>query len=334
MTISYSNSGVPLWTNRYKGPGNAEDSAYAIAVDASGNVFVTGISPTGCGVGAQDYATVAYSNGGVPLWTNRYNGPGNSFDYGRAIAVDGNGNVFVTGASTGVDGWGDYATIAYSNSGVPLWTNRYDRGGEAEGIAVDSSGNIFVTGGTGGRGLAYATIKYSILGAPVWSNLFERPTNPDAAHVAIAVDSSGTVFVTGYSATNATPPYNIGYTTIAYSNSCVPLWTNRYNDPNPNGPAVALTTAADSNGNVFVTGYSYGTNSSDYATIKYSSSAPPPRLDFQVLNNQLVLSWTNAGFNLQSAPALIGPFTDLAGATSPYTNAFTTSQQFFRLKEN
>jgi hypothetical protein len=38
-----------------------------------------------------------------------------------------------------------------------------------------------------------------------------------------------------------------------------------------------------------------------------------------LLNNQLVLSWTNAGFNLQSAPALIGPFTNLA-ATSHCTN--------------
>jgi len=35
------------------------------------------------------------------------------------------------------------------------------------------------------------------------------------------------------------------------------------------------------------------------------------------VNNELVLSWTNAGFNLQSAPALTGPFTNLPAATSP-----------------
>jgi hypothetical protein len=53
-----------------------------------------------------------------------------------------------------------------------------------------------------------------------------------------------------------------------------------------------------------------------------------------LLNNQLVLSWTNAGFNLQSAPALTGPFTNLPAATSPYTNSLTAPQQFFRLISN
>jgi hypothetical protein len=74
-----------------------------------------------------------------------------------------------------------------------------------------------------------------------------------------------------------------------------------------------------------------GTNY-DYVTIKYSSSVSPPRLSFQLLSAQLVLSWTNAGFNLQSAPAVTGPFTNLPAATSPYTNALTGPQLFFRLK--
>jgi len=86
---------------------------------------------------------------------------------------------------------------------------------------------------------------------------------------------------------------------------------------------------------VFVTGYAVASDDhAYYTTIKYSSSVPPPRLDFQLLNNQLVLSWTNAGFNLQSAHAVTGSFTNHPAATSPYTNALTTSQQFFRLNGN
>ncbi|HYV26379.1 MAG TPA: hypothetical protein VFA77_02530 [Candidatus Eisenbacteria bacterium] len=45
-----------------------------------------------------------------------------------------------------------------------------------------------------------------------------------------------------------------------------------------------------------------------------------------------MLSWTNAGLNLQTAPAVTGPFTNLPAATSPYTNVTTNAQQFFRLK--
>src|SRR4051794_16644232 len=87
----------------------------------------------------------ALAQGGAPLWTNRYNGPGNGNDVATGIAVDGNGNVFVTGHSVGNGSSDDYATIKYSNAGVALWTNRYNGPGNgrdtAVGLAVDSNGN-------------------------------------------------------------------------------------------------------------------------------------------------------------------------------------------------
>src|SRR6516225_1556457 len=91
-TAVYAQGGVPLWTNRYSGPGNAGGSARAVAADGSGNVFVTGSTANGY---YYDYATVAYSAAGIPLWTNRYNGPAQETDVPVAVAVDGGGNVFV-----------------------------------------------------------------------------------------------------------------------------------------------------------------------------------------------------------------------------------------------
>jgi hypothetical protein len=285
-TIKYSGAGVPLWTNRYNGPGNSWDDAYAIAVDGSGDVVVTGYS---VGMGSSyDYATLKYSSTGVPLWTNRYAGPGNGGDYASALALDDSGNVFVTGHSVGTGSSYDYATIKYSSTGVPLWTNRYNglgNGGDyAYALAVDGSGNVFVTG----RSLCpwnitnfyvYTTVAYSSVGQPLWTNFYRGPdwTNPygalangDNEAYAIAVDSSNNVVVTGWSAGSNTSYY----ATIKYSGAGVPLWTQRYMGPWP-GWNVALAVAVDGTNNVFVTGRSWNGSTLDYGTVAYSSAGVP-----------------------------------------------------------
>jgi hypothetical protein len=58
-TIKYDPAGQEQWVARYDGPGNANDLAKAIAVDKSGNVYVTGISNN-------DFATVKYTQGPGP----------------------------------------------------------------------------------------------------------------------------------------------------------------------------------------------------------------------------------------------------------------------------
>ena len=140
------------------------------------------------------------------------------------------------------------------------------------------------------------------------------------------MDSSGNVFVTGF--LQSTTNMNIDIATVAYSGAGTPLWTNRY-DGGPGDLAQAV--AVDGSGNVFVMGGSGG----DYVTIKYSTSVPrapsPIPLDFQQAGDQLVLSWTNPVFSLQSAPLISATFTNVPGATSPYTNSFTEPEQYFRL---
>ncbi len=57
--LKYSSAGDTLWVRRYNGPGNGDDEASALAVDGSGNVYVTGYS-AGSGTSG-DYATIKYS---------------------------------------------------------------------------------------------------------------------------------------------------------------------------------------------------------------------------------------------------------------------------------
>lgn len=267
LTIKYSSLGMPLWTNRYGG-GYGDDVGRAIAVNSSNDVFVAGFS-VGDGSG-WDYATIKYSSDGVPLWTNRYNGPASSEDYASALAVDVGGNVIVTGFSYNGLSY-DYATIKYSSGGLPLWTNCYNGSGNgtdlARAIVADGSGNAFVTGASYANGYSgYLTIKYSNDGVSLWTNRFDSPGTGAGEARAIVIDGSSNVIVTGGAA---------GYATIKYSNSGVPLWTNRYNGLE-NGLGEARAIALTGNGDVFVTGYMTGGASDfDYVTIKYAAVSLP-----------------------------------------------------------
>jgi uncharacterized delta-60 repeat protein len=271
-TVKYSAAGAQQWVNRYNGPGNSTDLAYAVAVDPNSDVVVTGYSKNGNG--DYDFATIKYSNAGSALWTNRYNGPGNGADQATAMVLDASGNVFVTGYSTGSGGDFDYATVKYSSAGLPLWTNRYNGPGngidEPWAIAVDKSGNAIVTGvSMGVSNYDYATIKYSSAGVPLWTNRYDGPGSGFDFAKSITLDSGNNVIVTGWS-TNTTGGND--YATIKYSSAGVPLWTNRYNGPG-NGDDFATKVGVDTNNNVFVTGYTTGTNGDyDYATIGYSSA--------------------------------------------------------------
>ena len=157
------------WVGRYNGLSYLFNGASAIALDASGNVYVTGTS-SGSGT-YNDYATVKYDTNGNQLWVARYNGPGSSNDSATAIALDASGNVYVTGTSSGSGTNDDYATVKYDTNGNQLWLARYNspvNGHDgATAIALDASGNVYVTGNSNSNGeyADYATIKYSQGGA-------------------------------------------------------------------------------------------------------------------------------------------------------------------------
>jgi uncharacterized delta-60 repeat protein len=216
-TIKYNSSGVEQWVSRYNGPGNSTDIAFSIAIDISGNVYVTGYSK-GDGT-SEDFATIKYNSSGIEQWVSRYNGLGNGLDVARSIGVDGSGNVYVTGYSTGAAGYG-YATLKYNSAGVEQWVQRYNGPGNvfdwAYALAIDDSGNVYVTGGSAGIAFDrdYATIKYNSAGDSIWVQRYNGPQNNSDEANSIAVDGSGNVYVTGYSIVNGN---NSDYITIKYS---------------------------------------------------------------------------------------------------------------------
>ena len=262
-----------LWEKRYNGPGSGNDIPYAVAVDASNNVIVTGES-IGSGLGNSDYYTAKYAAAdGALLWEKRYNnGPGNPVDTPRAIAIDASGNVIVTGTSNN-----DYYTAKYATAnGSLLWEKRYN--GTANGpdlayaAAVDAGGNVIVTGYSSGSGSALDcyTAKYATMDGPLlWEKRYNGTANGTDLAYAMAVDASGNVVVTG-SSFGGSSGYDY-YTAKYAAMDGTLLWEKRYNGP-ANGHDNARAVVVDENANVIVTGSSYGGSSGyDYYTAKYAA---------------------------------------------------------------
>jgi uncharacterized delta-60 repeat protein len=269
-TIKYTPAGGTAWEKRYDGPGNSTDWPTSIAVDPSGNVYVTGYSYGSSG--DVEYATLKYKwDDGTQLWAKRYTDPGAEDYYARDIAVDNSGNCYVTGESRTSSIIRDYVTVKYLSDGTEDWVRTYDGGyGSDYGRAIavdDGSGNVYVTGmSNGAAGYDYATVKYLSDGTEDWVERYNADgSNSDDAKD-VVVDGSGNIYVTGHSKTAAT---NYDYATIKYTPSKGTAWVRRYNafDGYDGGTALAV----DASDNVYVTGRIQEGTYYDYGTIKYST---------------------------------------------------------------
>ena len=149
---------------------NSGDIGYGIAVDSSGNAYVTGdtdsldfptLNPLQATYGGAGDAFLAKLDAtGSALVYSTYLG-GSYFDHGQGIAVDSSGSAYVTGSTCSTDfptvnplqatDKACYNTFVtkFNGTGSALVYSTFlggTRGDEGYGIAVDSSGNAYVTG--------------------------------------------------------------------------------------------------------------------------------------------------------------------------------------------
>ncbi|GIV29928.1 MAG: hypothetical protein KatS3mg028_0994 [Bacteroidia bacterium] len=156
--------------------GSNNDVGFGIAVDASGNAYVTGntystdydITPgafqTTYGGGGDVFVTKLNTTGTGLVYSTFIGGGNNDIGYG--IAIDGSGNAYVTGFTNSTDyditpgafqttfsgGIGNDVFVTKLNAtGTGLVYSTFIGGGNNDigyGIAIDGSGNAYVTGFT------------------------------------------------------------------------------------------------------------------------------------------------------------------------------------------
>jgi hypothetical protein len=293
-SISLSQTPPHLWSQRF---GDGSDQyASSVAVDAWGNVIVTGhfsgSVDFGGGVltseGLEDIFVAKFGPNGNHLWSKRFGGFYDQTDgdqRGESVVVDMSGNVIATGCFKGTADFGggpltsagvqDIFVVKFDAAGNHLWSKRFgDAAQEAgKGVAVDEAGNVVVTGyfhstvDFGGGTLASAgssdifVAKFDAAGDHLWSKRFGD--GDVQAPYSVAMDGAGDVVVTGD--LSGTVDFGGGPLTSEISSDVFlakfdaagnHLWSKRFGNWRWQ---IGTSVAMDESGNVVATGRFQGT---------------------------------------------------------------------------
>ncbi|MGB2885980.1 MAG: SBBP repeat-containing protein, partial [Dehalococcoidia bacterium] len=264
-------SGNQVWDTTYDSTRNGMDEVTAIAVDNSGNVYITGKSQEGGNIPKSfDYLTLKFNSSGGLLWNVRDDGLAFGDDEATAIAIDADGNVCVTGwQNMGVNDTNFY-TVKYNTNGQSIWSSGQSYGGPGEdkalSVAFDDAGNfVYVTGRLeGSNGFDYATVKYDGAGAKIWDKIHDSGKGDDIpVGLAFSMENGeGFVYVAGFKTTQSNGK---DYLCIKYKEADGSIvWIGQYNSgAGVDDEATAMFMNATG---LYMTGFT----PSGYLTVKYT----------------------------------------------------------------
>jgi len=282
-------AGEHLWSKRFGDAG--EQSNAEIAADFAGNIVIAGGfegtldfggDPLVC-AGQEDIFVAKFTPGGAHVWSKRFGDASNQALAG--IATDAGSNVVLVGTFAGAVDFGggtltsagdfDIFVVKFAPDGSHLWSKRFGGAGYqwARDVAIDGVGNVVVAGDFQntvdfGGGTLTSAGEYDIFvaklfydGGHYWSRRFGDALVQGlggvaidiAGNVAAAGRFSGTVDFGGGTLSSAGGD-DVFVARLGPSGSH--LWSKRFGDA---ANQEASDIAAESGGNVVVTGSLYGT---------------------------------------------------------------------------
>ncbi|HQY19912.1 MAG TPA: T9SS type A sorting domain-containing protein [Ignavibacteria bacterium] len=308
---------VEEWTQRYNGSANSFDIVSKILVDNDNNVYIFGSgNQTGS---ATDFLIIKYSPDGNILWTELFNGSGNSFDHINSACFDNSGNIYVTGYTTDFESRNLITTAKFDTSGNFIWSNVFSKQGyiigDGKDIIVDNSDNILVCGSIK-REIGFfdiEVIKYSPEGDEIWSNTFNGEGNGHDNPVTLKNDNLDNIIIAGTSKSLSTDSDMI---IIKYDSSSNLIWKKTFNGTADLGD-VLTSMVLDTESNIYFCGNKFNTQSSyDYFYAKLDQNGNiiwsgsyngignsidiPSSIILDSFNNVYITGFSRAGMDLGS----------------------------------
>lgn len=262
LTAKYNAAGVIQWQRLLASAANLGAIPYGVAVDTSGNVYVTG--EVGITAFVDNIFVAKYNSSGTLQWQRTL--ASGTRCKGRGVAVDSSANVYIAGW---VDSGIDYIIFAkYDTNGVIQWQKQVDAPSgsyyEAHAIAVDASNDVYISGSGDKSGSIDIYVgKFNSAGGLQWHRSLGGTVTDEG--FGVAVDAASNVYITGASRDPSTFRYSI--VTAKYNSSGTIQWQRALSTTvNAYGYSIAV----DAANNPYVAGID--TAVSDLYFAKYDTS--------------------------------------------------------------
>jgi len=286
-TQSCNNSQTFIWGVQ-AGSTTLSDEANDLAIDASGNLYMTGdiqgTATFGGGItlttpsNAPDIFVSKHNSSGVIQWAVKFGDTDQ--EYGTGIATDNSGNIYVIGVSANDITFGSTTlTINGTNeeiafliklnpSGVLQWAKKInpDYSAYITDIFIDNNNNIFVTGGVsdyvGSSGDGFLIAKYNTSGTQIWYNTYGFGVYVKNTY-GITSDNLGNIVVVGrYMQTmtlgsttlNASASLDMDGFIAKLSSSGTVLWAKNMTSPGQ-GQDALMSVVTDAGNNIYTVGH-------------------------------------------------------------------------------
>jgi hypothetical protein len=191
MKLSASTYDI-TWQKSYGGAGS--EQSLGLAVDSSGNAYVSGQrSTSGTGqIGGQDLTLIKVDTNGNLSWAVNYGGSGS--DFGRGCAIDSAGFVYTAGTTASNSyGGNDFWLTKWNTDGTVVWSRNYGSArSETASLAelvTDSSNNIYAvfTAGSASNGNDACLVSFNSSGNLNWSRVIRQNSTTNDSPTSISI---------------------------------------------------------------------------------------------------------------------------------------------------